>query len=99
MKTTTKKDLATELSKRSSLGFMEAQKIMTHVVNILKDEMKAGNRIELREFGVLKSFMTKEKKARDIGRGEEVIVPPKRTVKFYMSELFEYQINHFTQEY
>lgn len=94
---TTKKHIANKLSNITNLHPNQASIMVDHFFNILKEEMLSDNIIEIREFGVLKSFITKEKKARHILRNEQIIVPPKRTVKFYLSPILEHKINHFQQ--
>jgi len=49
-------------------------------------ELKAGNRLEFRGFGVFEIVTRKEKRARNPKTNEEVIVPPQKVVRFKMGK-------------
>jgi nucleoid DNA-binding protein len=65
-----------ELSKSVALNVIEG------FTDILTEAFVKGENVYLRGFGIFEPKETKEKKARNIGTGETVIVPAGRTVKF-----------------
>ena len=79
IKTYTKKDIATELSKRQNKSVRSSMTIVDDLFRILKDYLTEDNpytRIEVRNFGVFESKPTKAKpRARNPRTNEEIYVP------------------------
>ena len=77
-----KADLVRCVSNRTGLTKSQAQTAVNTILDMMKGSMMRGERIELRGFGV---FSTKPRKT-GVGRnprtGEEVLIPPGRTVRF-----------------
>ena len=75
-------DIVTEVSKVADITKVKAEVAVDAVFDALRMSMQRGERIELRGFGV---FQVKPRK-RGIGRnprtGEEVRIPPGRTIRF-----------------
>lgn len=61
-------------------------KVINKFLSEVKKELSRGNRLEFRGFGVFEVVTRKEKKARNPKTGDEVIVPPQKTVKFKMGK-------------
>ena len=77
-----KVDIVTEVSKVADITKVKAEVAVDAIFDALRKSMQRGERIELRGFGV---FQVKPRK-RGIGRnprtGEEVRIPPGRTIRF-----------------
>jgi len=77
-----KSDLVEKVMAETGLSKPEAQKAVNALFEGMKEALLAGERIELRGFGV---FQVKDRK-RGIGRnpktGVEVEIPPGKTVRF-----------------
>ncbi len=77
-----KVDLVKKVSKLAAITKVKAEVAVDAVFDAMRISMHRGERIELRGFGV---FLVKPRK-RGIGRnprtGEEVRIPPGRTIRF-----------------
>ncbi|HSR68400.1 MAG TPA: HU family DNA-binding protein [Acidobacteriota bacterium] len=77
-----KQDIVRRVADRMEVTKVKAESAVDAVFEALKTAMKEGERIELRGFGV---FMVKPRKS-GIGRnprtGDEVPIPPGKTVRF-----------------
>ncbi len=75
-------DIVNEVSKAANITKVKAEVAVDAVLDAMRTSMKRGERIELRGFGV---FQVKPRK-RGIGRnprtGQEVRIPPGRTIRF-----------------
>src|SRR3954470_10971390 len=87
MATITKKDLIERITERTSLKRSDAKKIIQEFLEQVIAELKKGNRLEFRDFGV---FEVKERAARlaqNPKTMQKVEVPAKRAVKFKVGRL------------
>ena len=79
IKTYTKKDIATEMSKRQNKSVRSSIVIVDDLFSILRDYLTEENpytRVEIRNFGVFESKPTKAKpRARNPRTNEEIYVP------------------------
>jgi DNA-binding protein HU-beta len=77
-----KHDIVNRVAERMSITKVRAEIVVESVFNSLKDALRRGERIELRGFGV---FIVKPRKS-GVGRnprtGEEVAIPPGKTIRF-----------------
>ena len=77
-----KQDIVARVSAKMGMTKVRAEEAVDCVIDALKNAMKEGERIELRGFGV---FVVKPRKS-GIGRnprtGDEVPIPPGKTVRF-----------------
>ena len=77
-----KQDIVARVSGKMGMTKVRAEDAVDCVIDALKNAMKAGERIELRGFGV---FVVKPRKS-GIGRnprtGAEVPIPPGKTVRY-----------------
>ena len=77
-----KQDIVARVSGKMGMTKVRAEEAVDCVIDALKNAMKAGERIELRGFGV---FVVKPRKS-GIGRnprtGAEVPIPPGKTVRY-----------------
>ena len=86
IKTYTKKDIATEMSKRRNKSVRSSTIIVDELFGILRDYLTEENpytRIEIRNFGVFESKPTKAKpRARNPRTNEEIYVPAHKKTRF-----------------
>jgi integration host factor subunit beta len=87
MGTITKKQLVERVSERSGVSRADTKKVIQDFLDQVISELKRGNRLEFRDFGV---FEVKERAARVAQNPktlQRVPVPAKRTVKFKVGRL------------
>jgi len=87
MATITKKDLVERIVDRTSVKRHDAKKVVQEFLDLIITELKKGNRLEFRDFGV---FEIKERAARVAQNPktmQKVEVPAKRAVKFKVGRL------------
>ena len=93
IKTYTKKDIATEYSRRKNQSVRKSIEDTDTFFNILRDVLIEDNpytRIEIRNFGVLESKPTKAKpRARNPVTNEEVYVPAHKKTRFKPGKLIK----------
>lgn len=82
----TKQELATRLADETGLSRNDALRAVEGMMTVMGDSFVAGHNIYLRGFGTFKVRTTKAKKARLISRGETIILPPRKSVKFIPCE-------------
>ena len=81
-KTVTKRDLARAVAEKNSIDRNEALAIMKTLFNQITEELAAGKRIELRDFGVFAPRIKKGRKARNPITGETVYTQDGVAVRF-----------------
>lgn len=82
MSTTTKRDLIEKVVTKTTLSSLTARSVIQEFLDEIVSELRKGNRIELRDFGV---FEVRERPARTAQNPrtlEPVQVPAKRSVRF-----------------
>ena len=79
----TKADLVEKLVGRG-MARSTAMEAVEGVVTVLADTLAAGETISLRGLGTFKVRNAKQKLARNICKGEPVIIPPHQTVKLIL---------------
>jgi len=93
IKTYTKKDIATEFSRRENQSVRKSIEATDTFFNILKDILIEDNpytRIEIRNFGVFESKPTKAKpRARNPITNEEIYVPAHKKTRFKPGKLIK----------
>ena len=86
IKTYTKKDIATEFAKRQNNSVRSSLNMIDDFFDILRDfltEDSPYTRIEIRNFGVFESKLTKAKpRARNPRTNEEIYVPAHKKTRF-----------------
>ncbi len=82
MATVTKKDLVCALAEKCNCQQNDAQDAVQCFLDQIIDQLSAGNRIELREFGVFETRTRNAHKARNPRSKETVDVPARARVKF-----------------
>ena len=93
MRTITKKELVNRIAERTTVTKVVAKDIIQSFLDLIIEELAAGNRLEFREFGV---FETKERAARRAQNPrtlEKVSVPAKRIVKFKVGRMMRERVS------
>ena len=81
--TITKKELALLVSNNAGCKKNVAAKMVDSLFTAMRESLIAGNRIEIRGFGVFQVKDTRPKPAaRNPRTGEEVAIPPGKTTRF-----------------
>ena len=78
--------------KKSYPNFLkkDLEKVMTVVLNEIKQSLKRGDRVELRGFGMFSTNIQKARISRNPKTGEKVNTPEKKTIHFKMAkEMFK----------
>ena len=78
--------------KKSYPNFLkkDLDKVVSVVLNEIKQALKRGDRVELRGFGIFSTNIQKARISRNPKTGEKVNTPEKKTIHFKMSkELFK----------
>ena len=82
----TKQQLANRLADETGFSRADAMTAVEGLMTVMGDTFVEGHNIYLRGFGTFKVRTTKQKKARNISRGETITIPPHKSVKFVPCE-------------
>jgi len=78
----TKKEIAAQVALRTGITHKRAVAIIDQLLAEIKTALAAGDKIEIRGFGVFKVRRTKEKVARNLSTNTQILIAPTRRVKF-----------------
>ncbi len=92
MATVTKRDLVCAVAKKCSCQQNAARDAVQSFLDQIIEELSQGNRIELRDFGVLETRTRGGHKARNPRTKETVDVPPRASVKFKAGRVMKEKI-------
>jgi nucleoid DNA-binding protein len=90
MRNVTRKDLVVEVSKATFLTQGIVEEVFVALLNQIKKEYQAGNKIELREFGTFSPYARKEKFYLDLKTFNTKKMPAKTLLKFKCSKQLYY---------
>ena len=91
---TTKRDLARKVAKELGMTNTLAYRVVDILLEAMREELIAGNRIEVRGFGVLGTKRTAPKpSARNPRTGEIISVPARRKTYFKMGKRLREGLN------
>ena len=85
----TKAELVTEIAKRTGIEKTITLVVVDELKNVIKEHMTTGENIYLRGFGTFEIIERKEKTARNITKGETLIVPAHKIPKFKPAKEFK----------
>ena len=80
--TLTKKDLVLSVSRDTNITQVDVKRVVQRTLHHMIEYLKAGQTIELRNFGVFKIRQRAPRRGRNPKTGQEVPVPSKRVVVF-----------------
>lgn len=78
----TKKELVDQIAEKRGISAQTALMVVEDFMKIIQSTVAAGQRIFLRGFGVFQPKERKAKVGRNITRGEQLTIPPKRVPQF-----------------
>lgn len=87
MGTVTKKDLIERIAHRTKISRGDVKRALQEALDAIIVELKKGNRIEFRDFGVLEIKERAPRLAQNPKTLQKVEVPAKRAVKFKVGRL------------
>lgn len=90
--TLTKKELVLNVARQTGITQVDVKRIVHAMLNHVVDSLKAGQTIELRNFGVFKVKQRAPRRGRNPKTGQEVPVPSKRVVVFKPGRLMRLHI-------
>lgn len=61
---------------------VEAQRIVDHLFQSMRDSLRRGEKVVVQGFGSFHVVTRKPKKGRNIRTGEEVLIPERAAIKF-----------------
>lgn len=79
--------LAMQLAAKTGLTIEQSAKYLEATLSTITETLARGENIYIRQFGTFKIVQRKQKKARNVYRGKEVIVPAHDIIKFIPSSL------------
>ena len=82
--------------KKSYPNFLsrDLEKLVSILLNEIKNTLKRGERVELRGFGTFQTNIQKESIRRNPRTGEKVSVPKKKTIHFKMAKDLFKKVNN-----
>jgi len=92
--TVTNNDINLIVAEKFGMLLEDSKQLVDTIVDVICQELVAGNRIELRGFGVFAVRQRLAKKGRNIRTGEEVIVPERKVPVFRAGRVLKGLINH-----
>ena len=72
----------------------DLDKVFSIILNEIKNALKRGDRVELRNFGIYKTHIQKAGIRRNPQTNEKIHVKQKKTIHFKMSKELFYKINN-----
>lgn len=90
--TVTKRDLVERVSARSKLSRTCVKLAVETLLEEMISQLESGNRIEIRDFGVLSSKLSAARMAKNPKTLEPVEVPPRATVRFKAGNLMRERV-------
>jgi integration host factor subunit beta len=89
MPTITKKELIERIADRTALSRVDVKRTVQEFLDQVIVELKRGNRLEFRDFGVFEVKQRARRVAQNPKTLQRVEVPAKRTVKFKLGRLLK----------
>lgn len=96
MATITKKELIERITERSGVNRVAVKKTVQEFLDQIIAELKKGNRLEFRDFGVFEVKSRAARLAQNPKTLARVPVPPKRTVKFKAGRLMRESVETYS---
>jgi len=94
----TKKEIAKAISEKVGLSNVKAKEVVQMTFDAIVETLAAGERVELRNFGVFKVKHRVARKARNPKTGSEVMVPEKYAVVFKPGKEMERKVDRLLKE-
>jgi integration host factor subunit beta len=85
----TKQDLAREVAAKAKIPVEQALDIIDITITGIADSLLRGDKVEIRNFGVLSAKLSGARQGRNLKKPSEIIhIPPQPVVKFRLGKRF-----------
>ena len=91
-RTVYKNMLAGVVSAKCSIAKKDTEQIINATFNLIKNEVRLGNKVQIKNFGVFDTVFRKAKQGNDISRNIQVRIPPHKKIVFRASNNFKSKI-------
>ncbi|HHU02383.1 MAG: HU family DNA-binding protein [Christensenellales bacterium] len=88
-----KTELIAAVAKAAEIKKVDAEKAVNAVLDIVKDTLNAGEKVQLIGFGTFEAKDRAARTARNPRTGEEIQVPASRVPSFKASKVFREELN------
>ncbi|MCK4851526.1 MAG: integration host factor subunit beta [Candidatus Omnitrophica bacterium] len=78
----TKKEIILRISEETGLKQIHVKEVVQRTFDLIVERLSAGEKIELRNFGILKVKTRKGRMGRNPRTGDSVSIPDKKVVRF-----------------
>ena len=78
----TKKDIILKISDETGLKQIDVKEVVQRTFDLIVDSLSAGDKVELRNFGIFKVKTRKGRMGRNPRTGDGVSIPDKKVVSF-----------------
>ena len=85
----TKQDLVNTVAVQTGLNSYQVKVIIEHSLDVIRHKVTRGEAVTIRGFGTFQTKQRKAKPARNIGVGEQILVPARKVVVFKPSKDFK----------
>jgi nucleoid DNA-binding protein len=93
----TKREIVMKISSESGITQVEVKKIVQRTFDLIIEALKAGDKVELRNFGVFQVKRRKKRLGRNPNKPEEVIpIPEKNVPDFKPGKIMKEQVEKTT---
>jgi nucleoid DNA-binding protein len=99
MSNLTKRDLVVSISEKTGLIQQDVFSVIQLTLDGITEALASGQGVELREFGVFRTRLTKQRVGRNPKKPEqEVVIPPRAIVKFKAGKIMRERVLQRTTE-
>lgn len=88
-----KEEIVEYITNNTTFSRSQAQTAVDSVINAISDSLVKGESVYFRGFATFKAHTTKERKARNISKGTQMVIPAQRTVKLVVSKQLKAKMN------
>lgn len=85
----TKQDLVNTVAVQTGLNSYQVKVIIEQSLDVIRHKVMRGEAVTIRGFGTFQTRQRKAKPARNIGAGEQILVPARKVVVFKPSKDFK----------
>ncbi|MDO4163973.1 MAG: HU family DNA-binding protein [Bacteroides sp.] len=88
-----KNEIIDYVAKNTTLSRSQAIDATQSVLDAIASSLCKGESVYVRGFATIKAYTTKERKARNITKGTEVVIPAQRSAKLILSKDLKERMN------
>jgi DNA-binding protein HU-beta len=85
----TKLELVNQIAQKNGFKKAHIQRILEDALDLIKEDVSNGKTIHLIGFGSFDALDVKDKKARNIQTGEQIVIPAHKVPRFKPSPTFK----------